>query len=158
MAFDCRLLDKWKMGLLLPQRPVLRPRQWSLLDRISSPLKLYIVEVPALASVRVAAFSDEVPGKFTIAVFACTFVEAEQGKLNLWVTWVAVDLRYDWTESGAKKICIALKRLEEEIILEHGVVSECCFDQMACIVAAVLLDFNAEPVGRKHTAHAYPSN
>jgi hypothetical protein len=61
-------------------------------------------------------------------------IEAEEGELDLWVAWVAVELTVGRSEGTVDESDIFLDGFKEEVVLVVLMMCNGSFDKMACVV------------------------
>jgi hypothetical protein len=61
-------------------------------------------------------------------------IEAEEGELDLWVAWVAVELTVGRSEGTVDESDVFLDGFQEEIVLVVSMVCDGSFYKMACVV------------------------
>lgn len=61
-------------------------------------------------------------------------IEAEEGELDLWVAWVAVELTVGRSEGTVNESNVFLDGFQEEVVLVVLMVCDGSFYKMACVV------------------------
>jgi hypothetical protein len=108
----------------VPQGPVLWPRERSLHDICSATLQFYVVEMASLAACWIASLGKEVPRKLQVFLCISAIVQSDQGKLDLRMARISMNLSGIRAEHFAKQVRISLHGSEHLVVLEKRIVSQ----------------------------------
>jgi hypothetical protein len=77
-----------------------------------------------LTACRIASLGEEVPGKLQVFSYISAIVQSDQGKLDLGMAGISMELCVIGAEQFAKQIRILLHGSEQLFILEQRIVSQ----------------------------------
>lgn len=88
----------------------------------------------SLTACWVASLSEEVPGKLEICPYIGTIIQSEQGKFDLGMARISMELSCIGAEEFTKQVRIFLHGSEQLVVFEQRIVCESGLDQMTTIV------------------------
>ena len=82
----------------------------------------------SLTASRIASLGEEVPGKLQVFLYISAIVQSDQGKLDLGMAGISMELSGIGAEHFAKQIRVFSHGSEHLVVLEQRIVSQGCLN------------------------------